>query len=88
MKKKESILGNIKSKINGHKEEDIEDIVEEWNGPGLATIGLHVGQEEPDPTTGSRAVPIYQTSSYVFNDTDHAANLFALAEFGTYTQGS
>ncbi len=46
--KKESILGNIKSKINGHKEEDIEDIVEEWNGPGLATIGLHVGQEEPD----------------------------------------
>ena len=85
--KKESILGNIKSKLNGHKEEDIEDIVEEWNGPGLATIGLHVGQEEPDPTTGSRAVPIYQTSSYVFNDTDHAANLFALAEFGNiYTR--
>ena len=54
---------------------------------GLATLGLHVGQEEPDPATGSRAVPIYQTSSYVFKDTDHAANLFALKEFGNiYTR--
>jgi len=54
---------------------------------GLSTLGLHVGQEEPDPTTGARAVPIYQTSSYVFNDTDHAANLFALSEFGNiYTR--
>jgi O-acetylhomoserine (thiol)-lyase len=49
---------------------------------GLETISLHVGQETPDPTTGSRAVPIYQTSSYVFKSTDHAANLFALKEFG------
>ncbi|MDZ4172266.1 MAG: aminotransferase class I/II-fold pyridoxal phosphate-dependent enzyme, partial [Methanobacteriaceae archaeon] len=54
---------------------------------GLSTLGLHVGQEEPDPSTGSRAVPIYQTSSYVFNDTEHAANLFALKEFGNiYTR--
>ncbi len=54
---------------------------------GLSTLGLHVGQEEPDPATGSRAVPIYQTSSYVFKDTDHAANLFALKEFGNiYTR--
>ncbi|GAB4316104.1 MAG: O-acetylhomoserine aminocarboxypropyltransferase/cysteine synthase [Methanobacteriaceae archaeon] len=54
---------------------------------GLSTIGLHVGQEEPDPATGARAVPIYQTSSYVFNDTEHAANLFALKEFGNiYTR--
>jgi O-acetylhomoserine (thiol)-lyase len=54
---------------------------------GLSTLGLHVGQEEPDPTTGSRAVPIYQTSSYVFNDTEHAAKLFALDEFGNiYTR--
>ena len=45
------------------------------------TQALHAGQE-PDPTTNSRAVPIYPTTSYVFNDTDHAANLFALAEFG------
>lgn len=50
------------------------------------TICLHGGQEV-DPTTLSRAVPIYQTSSYVFKDTDHAANLFALKEFGNiYTR--
>src|SRR5699024_2608183 len=42
---------------------------------------LHGGQE-PDPTTGSRAVPIHQTTSYVFRDTDHARDLFALAEPG------
>lgn len=54
---------------------------------GLSTIGLHVGQEEPDPATGARAVPIYQTSSYVFNDTEHAANLFGLKELGNiYTR--
>jgi len=54
---------------------------------GLSTLGLHVGQEDPDPTTGSRAVPIYQTSSYVFKDADHAANLFGLKEFGNiYTR--
>ena len=49
---------------------------------GLDTIGLHVGQETPDPTTGARAVPLYLTSSYVFKSTEHAANLFALKEFG------
>ncbi|MCK9150709.1 O-acetylhomoserine aminocarboxypropyltransferase/cysteine synthase family protein [Methanobacterium alcaliphilum] len=54
---------------------------------GLSTLGLHIGQEEPDPTTGARAVPIYQTSSYVFNDADHAANLFGLKELGNiYTR--
>ncbi len=45
------------------------------------TLQLHAGQE-PDPTTGSRAVPIYQTSSFVFNNSEHGANLFALKEFG------
>jgi len=45
------------------------------------TLALHAGYE-PDPTTNSRAVPIYPTTSYVFNDTEHAANLFGLAEFG------
>nr|MBA3313327.1 aminotransferase class I/II-fold pyridoxal phosphate-dependent enzyme [Planctomycetaceae bacterium] len=45
------------------------------------TLCLHGGQE-PDPATNSRAVPIYQTTSYTFNDTDHAARLFALQEFG------
>ncbi len=50
------------------------------------TLQLHAGQQA-DPTTGSRAVPIYQTSSYVFKDADHAANLFALKEFGNiYTR--
>ena len=45
------------------------------------TLQLHAGQQ-PDPTTNSRAVPIYQTSSYVFNDAEHGANLFGLKEFG------
>jgi O-acetylhomoserine (thiol)-lyase len=49
---------------------------------GLSTTALHAGQETPDPTTGARAVPIYQTTSFVFKSTDHAANLFALQEFG------
>jgi O-acetylhomoserine (thiol)-lyase len=50
------------------------------------TLALHAGYS-PDPTTGSRAVPIYQTTSYVFKDADHAANLFALKEFGNiYTR--
>jgi O-acetylhomoserine (thiol)-lyase len=50
------------------------------------TLAVHAGQE-PDPTTGSRAVPIYQTTSYVFKDTGHAARLFGLQEFGNiYTR--
>jgi O-acetylhomoserine (thiol)-lyase len=53
---------------------------------GIHTLSLHAGQK-PDPTTGARAAPIYQTTSYVFRDSDHAANLFALKEFGNiYTR--
>jgi O-acetylhomoserine (thiol)-lyase len=53
---------------------------------GIHTLSLHAGQQ-PDPATGARAVPIYQTSSFVFKDSDHAANLFALKEFGNiYTR--
>ncbi|MGA3024134.1 MAG: O-acetylhomoserine aminocarboxypropyltransferase/cysteine synthase [Bryobacteraceae bacterium] len=52
-----------------------------FSGHRLGTLALHAGQE-PDPTTTARAVPIYATSSYVFRDTDNAANLFALKEFG------
>ncbi|MCB9383879.1 MAG: O-acetylhomoserine aminocarboxypropyltransferase/cysteine synthase [Bryobacterales bacterium] len=53
---------------------------------GFNTRCLHAGQQ-PDPTTGSRAVPIYQTTSYVFKDSEHAANLFGLKEFGNiYTR--
>jgi O-acetylhomoserine (thiol)-lyase len=54
--------------------------------PYLATLAVHAGQA-PDPTTGSRAVPIYQTTSYSFHDADHAGRLFALKEFGNiYTR--
>jgi O-acetylhomoserine (thiol)-lyase len=52
----------------------------------LSTLALHAGQV-PDPNTGARAVPIYQTTSFVFKNTEHAANLFALKEFGNvYTR--
>lgn len=52
----------------------------------LETLALHAGQA-PDPTTHSRGVPVYRTSSYVFRDTEHAANLFALKELGNiYTR--
>ena len=52
----------------------------------LATLTVHAGQS-PDPVTGSRAVPIYQTTSYVFQDADHAGRLFGLQEFGNiYTR--
>ncbi len=52
----------------------------------LATLAVHAGQT-PDPATGSRAVPIYQTTSYVFHDAGHAGRLFALEEFGNiYTR--
>jgi len=51
------------------------------------TVAIHAGQERPDIATGARAVPIYQTTSYVFRDTGHAADLFALKEFGNiYTR--
>jgi len=56
------------------------------NNYKLGTLALHAGQS-PDPATGARAVPIYQTTSYVFRDTDHAANLFGLKELGNiYTR--
>ncbi|CAG0936526.1 O-acetylhomoserine (thiol)-lyase [Thermoflexales bacterium] len=61
------------SKENGHRY-------------GFTTRQLHAGQQ-PDPTTNARAVPIYQTTSYQFKNTEHAANLFALKEFGNiYTR--
>ncbi|MBU2262346.1 MAG: O-acetylhomoserine aminocarboxypropyltransferase/cysteine synthase, partial [Proteobacteria bacterium] len=57
------------------------------SGRRIETVALHAGQESPDPATGARAVPIYQTTSYVFNDTGHAASLFALQQFGNiYTR--
>jgi O-acetylhomoserine (thiol)-lyase len=54
---------------------------------GFETLALHAGQETADSATGARAVPIYQTSSYVFDSPEHAANLFALKQFGNiYTR--
>ncbi|KAL1110019.1 hypothetical protein AAG570_014183 [Ranatra chinensis] len=52
---------------------------ENWS---FETKQLHIGQEQPDPATGARAVPIYQTTSYVFNDCDHAAARFNLSDAG------
>jgi O-acetylhomoserine (thiol)-lyase len=54
--------------------------------PGFATLAIHAGAR-PDPTTGARATPIYQTTSFVFDDVDHAASLFGLQAFGNiYTR--
>ena len=54
--------------------------------PGFATLAVHAGSQ-PDPTTGARATPIYQTTSFVFEDVDHAASLFGLQTFGNvYTR--
>src|SRR5499426_887098 len=54
--------------------------------PGFATLAVYAGAQ-PDPTTGARATPIYQTTSFVFNDADHAASLFGLQAFGNiYTR--
>ncbi|HEX5935300.1 MAG TPA: O-acetylhomoserine aminocarboxypropyltransferase [Pseudorhizobium sp.] len=56
------------------------------HNPGFATLAVHAGAQ-PDPTTGARATPIYQTTSFVFNDADHAAALFGLQQFGNiYTR--
>jgi O-acetylhomoserine (thiol)-lyase len=58
-----------------------ESLTEDDHVYGFDTLAVHAGQR-PDPTTGARAMPIYQTSSYVFEDTNHAAELFALQRFG------
>lgn len=57
---------------------DIKD-TSSW---GFETKQLHIGQEEPDPATGARAVPIYQTTSYVFDNSAHAAARFNLSDAG------
>ena len=59
-----------------------EKITRENRELKFETLQLHVGQESPDPVTDARAVPIYQTSSYVFRNSDHAAARFGLADAG------
>ncbi len=74
---------------NGHHDDSAgldEPMGEDDRAFGFDTLAVHAGQR-PDPVTGSRAMPIYQTTSYVFEDTDHAAELFALQRFGNiYTR--
>src|ERR687895_2271602 len=54
--------------------------------PGFHTLAVHAGAK-PDPATGARATPIYQTTAFVFDDAEHAANLFGLKAFGNiYTR--
>ena len=62
-----------------------EKITRENRELKFETLQLHVGQESPDPVTDARTVPIYQTSSYVFRNSDHAAARFGLADAGTFT---
>ncbi|MGI8642838.1 MAG: O-acetylhomoserine aminocarboxypropyltransferase/cysteine synthase family protein [Thermomicrobiales bacterium] len=70
---------NGEASPNGHQPEDDHVF-------GFDTLAVHAGQR-PDPVTGARAMPIYQTTSYVFEDSDHAAELFALQRFGNiYTR--
>ena len=58
----------------------------EYAPPGFSTLAIHAGAA-PDPSTGARVTPIYQTTAYVFNDVDHAASLFGLEAFGNiYTR--
>src|SRR5271168_4983932 len=56
-------------------------MTDQAKGPGFSTLAIHAGAQ-PDPATGARATPIYQTTSFVFDDVDHAASLFGLQAFG------
>lgn len=76
-----TIVDRFKSKL---KNEEVIEVTEKKKGFG--TLAVHAGQKA-DPTTGSRAVPIYQTAAYVFKNTEQAANLFGLKELGNiYTR--
>src|ERR1700754_1053366 len=66
---------------NGHLENHGARASDDERLFGFDTLAVHAGQR-PDPVTGARAMPIYQTTSYVFEDTNHAAELFALQTFG------
>jgi O-acetylhomoserine (thiol)-lyase len=74
----------LRSDIEAHSRPQEETMSE--TTPGFATLAVHAGAQ-PDPTTGARATPIYQTTSFVFDDVDHAAALFGLQAFGNiYTR--
>jgi O-acetylhomoserine (thiol)-lyase len=70
----------------GGRHEDGATMADAERTPGFATLSIHAGAK-PDPTTGARATPIYQTTSFVFDDVEHAASLFGLQAFGNiYTR--
>ncbi|HOW15948.1 O-acetylhomoserine aminocarboxypropyltransferase/cysteine synthase family protein [Methanosarcina sp.] len=75
-------MGNKKENQNGEKVLKRRAL----ENPGVSTLAVHAGAK-PDPVTGARSVPIYQTAAYVFNDTEHAADLFGLRKEGNiYTR--
>ncbi len=75
-------MGNKKETQNGEKVLKRRAL----ENPGVSTLAVHAGAK-PDPVTGARSVPIYQTAAYVFNDTEHAADLFGLRKEGNiYTR--
>ena len=79
-------MDTLSSQISTYLAKKKIEIINYLTSQRFETLQLHAGQS-PDPATNSRAVPIYQTSSYVFNDVDHGANLFGLKEFGNiYTR--
>jgi len=79
-------LDKLSSQFSAYVAKNKIEIINSLTSQRFETLQLHAGQV-PDPVTNSRAVPIYQTSSYVFNDVDHGANLFGLKEFGNiYTR--
>ena len=82
--KTSEIVGKVNRDLVEEKEIGImsEKITRENRKFKFETLQLHVGQEQPDPVTDARAVPIYQTSSYVFRNSDHAAARFGLADAG------
>ncbi len=79
-------MDKLSSQFSTYVAKKKKEIINSLTSQRFETLQLHAGQV-PDPATNSRAVPIYQTSSYVFNDVDHGANLFGLKEFGNiYTR--
>tara|TARA_B100000700_G_scaffold62757_1_gene69137 strand:- start:185 stop:1576 length:1392 start_codon:yes stop_codon:yes gene_type:complete len=79
-------LDTLSSQFSTYVAKNKIELINYLTSQRFETLQLHAGQV-PDPATNSRAVPIYQTSSYVFNDVDHGANLFGLKEFGNiYTR--
>lgn len=77
-----TILSAIRRKPHPKPIRKGEMIISEHKKLHFETLQLHVGQESPDPATDSRAVPIYQTTSYVFRNSAHAAARFGLADAG------